>query len=85
MCEYFLLSRANTINAWDVFRGLEDALDAAFYPQDANDWAEYLDPFLVRLCNGYIRGDRYWEKNNATFLDCSGENNHNVDIFDSWL
>jgi hypothetical protein len=61
------------------------ALDAAFYPQDANDWAEYLDPFLVRLRDGYTGGDRYWDKNKGTFPDCSGESNHNVDIFDSWL
>jgi hypothetical protein len=30
------------------------ALDAAFYPQDANNWAEDLYPFFICLCNGYI-------------------------------
>ena len=29
------------------------AMDAALFPQDADDWSEFLDPFIVRLRHGH--------------------------------
>jgi hypothetical protein len=68
------------------------ALDVVLYPHDDDtngDWAaeQYLEPFLVRLRNGYdhIEADRYWSDD--TFPDCTiGESqNQNVYNFDFWL
>lgn len=60
------------------------ALDAALYPDESADWAEYLDPYLVRLRNGHTgNGDRYWGN---TFSNCRTPNtSQDISIFNSWL
>merc|ERR1712064_235816 len=60
------------------------ALDAALYPNESADWAEYLDPFLVRLRDGYTGGNRYFSNN--AFPNCMSPNTGNhISIFGSWL
>lgn len=60
------------------------ALDAALYPGDSADWAEYLDPYLVRLRDGHTGvADRYW---GDTFSNCRTPNtSQDISIFGGWL
>lgn len=61
------------------------ALDAALYPGDSADWAEYLDSYLVRLRDGHtgVVWDRYW---GTTFSNCRAPNtNQDISIFNTWL
>jgi hypothetical protein len=62
------------------------SLDAALYPQDAADWAEYLDPYLVNLRQGYTEVDPFWQTGKGTFPDCRTPNTgQDIQIFGNWL
>jgi hypothetical protein len=62
------------------------ALDAALYPQDSADWAEYLDPYLKNLRQGYTGVGKFWQTDKGTFPDCQTPGTgQNIEIFGSWL
>jgi hypothetical protein len=61
-------------------------LDAALYPQDSADWAEYLDPYLKNLRQGYTGVGKFWQTDKGTFPDCQTPGTgQNIEIFGSWL
>jgi hypothetical protein len=58
------------------------ALDAAFYPERADEWSQYLSSFNWRLEGGYRNGS--FSPN--AFGSCKGPNtNQNINMFGDWL
>jgi hypothetical protein len=61
-------------------------MDAALYPDDAQDALQFLEPYVVRLRDGYTGTGKNWLEGKGTFPDCSAPNmTSNIAIFGDWL